>query len=124
MILSGGRSVSAYQELLEKRAVLERQQAEVNRALAEARREARAGVIAEIKSLMAEHGLTAADLGAISSGKRQPAQAGKKGGSVPPKYQHPTTGQTWTGCGLQPNWLKAELSAGRSLSDFLIAQPA
>lgn len=116
--------MSSYQELLAQKAALERQQAEVNKALSDARREARAGVIAEIKSLMAEHGLTAADLGVPGAGKRKAGESAQKGGTVPPKYRHPSTGQTWTGRGLQPNWLKTELAAGRSLSDFLIAQPA
>lgn len=116
--------MSSYQELLAQKAALERQQAEVNKALSDARREARAGVIAEIKSLMAEHGLSAADLSSAVSGKRQAGDPRQKTGPVPPKYQHPSTGQSWTGRGLQPNWLKSELAAGRSLSDFLIAQSA
>ena len=37
-----------------------------------------------------------------------------------PKYQSEDGLQTWTGRGLKPKWLKAELDAGRKLEDFLI----
>lgn len=37
------------------------------------------------------------------------------------KYRDPATGNTWTGRGLQPAWLKAELAKGRALSEFDIA---
>lgn len=33
-------------------------------------------------------------------------------------YRHPITGETWSGRGLKPLWLRQELDAGRSLSDF------
>lgn len=44
------------------------------------------------------------------------APAATKGGGV--RYRNPSTGETWTGKGLQPKWLKAALAAGRSLADF------
>jgi len=34
------------------------------------------------------------------------------------KYRQPTTGETWSGRGNQPRWLKAALAAGRSLEEF------
>jgi len=43
---------------------------------------------------------------------------GKKTGKVAPKYRDAATGQTWSGRGLQPNWLKAALGTGRSLAEF------
>ena len=67
--------------------------------------------------MMSQHGLTLADLGT-----RAPA-ASKRGtstGKVPPKYRDPATGNTWSGRGLQPNWLKGALAKGKSLADFAV----
>lgn len=36
------------------------------------------------------------------------------------KYRNAETGETWTGRGLQPKWLKAALAAGAQLSDFAV----
>ena len=41
-------------------------------------------------------------------------------GAVKPRYQSPTTGETWTGRGKQPAWLQAEIAAGANIDDFLI----
>jgi hypothetical protein len=41
--------------------------------------------------------------------------------SPPIKYRNPKTGDTWTGRGLQPKWLKAAIAAGDQLEDFLIS---
>lgn len=94
------------------------QRAEIERKIAEAQREERAAAIAKIKALMAEYGLTAADI----AGKTvAPARAGKvSGGKVAPKFRNAATGETWSGRGLQPKWLKSALSAGRTLEDFAI----
>jgi DNA-binding protein H-NS len=99
-------------QLLEQKAALERQ-------IADAQREAKSTAIAQVKALMAEHGLTMADLSA-----RAPAAAPKAkatgGSKVAVKYRDAATGDTWTGRGLQPKWLKAQLAAGKQLSDFAV----
>ena len=98
-------------ELLAQKAALEKQ-------IVEAQREEKAAAIAQIKTLMAQYGLTMADIGG-----RGAAPAPKRGGNgtkLPPKYRDPATGSTWSGRGLQPNWLKAVLEAGRSLSEFSV----
>jgi DNA-binding protein H-NS len=93
------------------------QRAEIERKIAEAQREERAAAIAKIKSLMAEYGLTAADI----AGKTvAPKPAKAAGGKVAPKYRNAATGETWSGRGLQPKWLKAAIEAGRKLEDFAI----
>jgi DNA-binding protein H-NS len=94
------------------------QKAALEQRIAEAQREARAGAIAQVRSLMAEHGLTLADLGGKSAATA-PAHA-RKGGKVPVKYRDPATGTGWSGRGLQPKWLKAALATGRKLSDFAV----
>lgn len=97
-------------ELLAQKAALEKQ-------IIETQREERAAAIAQVRSLMAQYGLTLADLGT-----KAPTAAPRRGntGKVPPKYRHPDTGETWSGRGLQPKWLKAALADGRSLSDFAV----
>lgn len=92
------------------------QKAELERQIAEAQRNARAEAIAKIRELMAEYGLTATDIAArVASSK--PAKSGSK---VAPKYRNPATGETWSGRGLQPKWLKQALADGRQLGDFAL----
>ena len=98
------------QELLAQRAQLEKQ-------IEEARRADRASAIAQVRALMEQHGLSAAD---IASGKGQGRGSAKPASKVAAKYRNAATGETWSGRGLQPKWLKAELEAGRKLSDFAI----
>jgi DNA-binding protein H-NS len=97
-------------ELLSQKAALEKQ-------IADAQREERAGAIAQVKALMAQHGLSAADLG----GRASPApRAVKPGAKVPAKYRDAATGDAWSGRGLQPKWLKAALARGKTLADFAV----
>lgn len=98
------------QELLSQRAELEKQILETQRA-------ERAEAIAKIKALMAEYGLTLADLSSRAAAAPKTAAGGRK---APVKYRNAATGDTWSGRGLQPNWLRAELAAGRQLSDFAV----
>lgn len=109
--------MSNYQDLLAKKAALEKQSADLDKQLQDARRAERAGVIAQVKSLMAEHGLTLADLGGKGGGKAPSASAGRK---VAPKYRNSATGETWTGRGLQPKWVQAAVASGKKLEDFAI----
>lgn len=97
-------------ELLAQKAAIEKQ-------IIETQREEKSAAIAQVKTLMAQYGLSAADLGARST-SAMPARNG--GGKVAAKYRDPATGDTWSGRGLQPKWLKAALGAGRSLSDFAL----
>ena len=101
--------MSSLKDLLAQKAALEKQ-------IEEAARSERADAVAKVKSLMAEHGLSIADLGA-----RSPSKAARPGGSkVAAKYRNSATGDTWSGRGLRPNWLKAALAAGRKLEDFAV----
>lgn len=101
--------MASVSELLAQRAVLEKQ-------IAEAQREARAEAIAKVRALMSQHGLTAADLSLRTTAAKRTG-AGNK---VAAKYRDRATGNTWSGRGLQPKWLKAALAQGRALGDFVI----
>jgi len=90
-------------------------QAEALMAQAEQiRKEERAGVIAELRLKMLEHGISAEDLAAPS---RKPAATKSK---APAKYQGPN-GELWSGGpGRKPEWAKAAIAAGE-LEKYLIA---
>src|ERR1700692_1198617 len=71
----------------------------------------------QIRKLMLEHGLTTEDIEAKAKAKREDKAAsgaavsakskvsGSLGSKVPPKYQNPKTGATWTGRGSAPAWI-------------------
>lgn len=96
-------------ELLAQKAAIESQ-------IAEAQRTERADAIARVRALMAEHGLSLADLSARGTTAKKP----RAGGKVAPKYRNAATGETWSGRGLQPKWLKAALASGKKIGDFTI----
>lgn len=100
--------MSSVRELLEQKAAIERQ-------IAEAQRAERAEAVAKVRSLMAEHGLTMADLNSRASGGKK-----RSGGKVAAKYRNTATGEVWSGRGLQPKWLRAALASGRRLQDFAV----
>lgn len=116
---------SKLQELLAQRAELEKQ-------IAHTQRSERADAIAQVRMLMSQYGLTLADMGsktiagpksnksaiAPPAVKAPKSSKGKKTGKVAPKYRDAITGQTWSGRGLQPNWLKAALATGRGIAEF------
>jgi DNA-binding protein H-NS len=75
-------------------------------------------VIAKIRAMMDEFGLTIADLAKAGSGTRKtrgrPAGSGqsavsRKGATkskLPPKYRDPESGATWSGHARPPAWIK------------------
>lgn len=84
--------MTEYQNLLAQKAALEAQ-------IAQAQAEAKAQAVAQVRALIAQHGLTAADV----------FPQGKKAASVgAPKYRDPATGATWTGRGKPPNWINGK----------------
>jgi len=95
------------------------QRAELEKQIADARRVEHTQAVAEIRGLMAQYGLTLADLSARSGATKSGAMPGT-GAKVAPKYRDPATGATWTGRGLKPKWLTAALAAGREIGDFAL----
>lgn len=84
--------MTSYTELLAQKAELEAQ-------IAAAQAEAKAQAVAQARALIAEHGLTAADVFPAAKAK---ASVGA------PKYRDPDTGATWTGRGKPPNWINGK----------------
>lgn len=101
--------MATLQELLQQKEALERE-------IEQTKKRDRAEAIAKVRALMAEYGLTLADLG----GRVAAVPAKPTSGKVPAKYRNAATGDTWSGRGLQPNWLKAALAAGRKLDEFRV----
>lgn len=80
----------------------------------------RADEIAKVRALMQENGLTLSDLGAGTAGKTRAKSAVKSPAKkVPVKYRD-SAGNSWSGRGLQPRWLKAALAAGKKIGDFAV----
>ena len=99
-------------ELLAQKAALDQKIIEVQRA-------ARDSAIADVRRLMAEHGLSVADIGTRGTGGKSGPRKGSRQ-KVAAKYRDPANGNAWSGRGLQPNWLRAAVANGRKLSDFAI----
>jgi len=100
--------MASLQELLAQKEALDRE-------IENTKQQQRAQAIDKVRELMSQYGLSVADLAA-----RNPVKKGKTGKKVAAKYRNSKTGETWSGRGLQPKWLKAQLAAGRKLSDFAI----
>lgn len=101
--------MATYQELLAQKAELEKK-------IEDARRQELADAISQIRALMAQYGITIADLSARPSAKGSSA----KGSKVAPKYRNSATGETWTGRGRQPKWVESALASGKTLDDLAI----
>jgi DNA-binding protein H-NS len=86
-----------------------------------ARLQEKAGVIAAMRTTIAEFGITAKDLGLVGRAKA----GAKKGSKAPPaaKYRNPQTGETWSGMGHAPKWMAGAVKRGRK-DDFLIEAAA
>jgi DNA-binding protein H-NS len=101
--------MTTLQDLLAKKAALEQE-------IEATQKRERQDAIAKVKSLMAEYGLTASDL----AGKPGPKPSSGKGAKVAAKYRNSATGESWSGRGLQPKWLKAALASGKKIEDFTV----
>ncbi|MCU0774986.1 MAG: H-NS histone family protein [Ideonella sp.] len=100
-------------ELIAQKAALEKE-------IESLRQQERQDAVAKVRALMDEHGLTLADLSQRAVAGRSRAGSSTRGSKVPPKYRNAATGETWSGRGLQPKWLKAALASGKSLADFAV----
>jgi DNA-binding protein H-NS len=103
-----GRSMMATLEAIQKR--IKALQAKADAVTAKET----AKVVARIRDIMEQHGLTVADVVVHLGGKRRgrpPASGkaasvdGKSKGKLPPKYLNPKTGETWSGHARPPSWI-------------------
>ncbi len=83
----------------------------------QARKNEIASVIADIKAKMKQFGITTADLGNASGGRK----SGKSSKSAAPaKYRGPN-GELWAGGpGRKPEWVRSVLASGKDLESYRI----
>ena len=101
--------MASLKELIAQREALDRQ-------IETTSKQVREDGIFKVRAMMAEYGLSLADLSTRAAPKVRVAP-GKK---VAAKYRDKSTGETWSGRGLQPKWLKAAIAAGRKIGDFAV----
>lgn len=90
-------------------AALLAQKADLERQIADVRKSETASAIAQARAIVAEFGLTEADV----FGKSRKASQAQS--TVAAKYRDPATGKTWTGRGKAPLWI-----AGKDRAAFAI----
>ena len=96
--------MATYQELVAQKKELEAQ-------IEAARKAELATAVAEVKRLVGEYGLSAADCGFGAPAKNTKYK-------VPVKYRGPN-GEAWTGRGKTPAWVIAQEAAGRTRESLL-----
>lgn len=89
-------------------------QARIETAIEEKRAEERTKLREKVAEMAAEAGFS---LDEVVSKRGKDRRRGK----AAVKYRNPEDrSQTWTGRGRKPNWLIAELEAGRSIDEFAV----
>lgn len=83
------------------------QKEELERRIAEVRKEERAKALTDVRSLVDSFELSADEI----FGRKPKTSRG----SLQPKYRNPETGKTWSGKGRVPQWLE-----GKNREDFTI----
>ena len=102
-----------YQQLVKQIETLKHQADQVRRKEVQ-------GVVSRIKEAISAYGLTAEDLFGKGAKSRPAAQAkpsNAKAGGARARFQD-EAGNTWSGRGPRPQWLKAALESGRARDDF------
>ncbi len=113
--------------LAEQLAALKAQTAQVEARLQAQIAAERAELIRGISETMRANGITLADLAPSKSVQKridtqsEPKPSALTGIKVAPKYRDKETGETWSGRGLQPKWLKARIAGGAELDAFRVA---
>ncbi|HMX23356.1 MAG TPA: H-NS histone family protein [Accumulibacter sp.] len=102
--------MSSIQELIAQREALDKQ-------IEEARRTAAAAAIAQVRQLVAEHDLSAADCGFKPTVFSPPPIPVRKAVAI--KYRGPN-GESWSGRGKAPNWLISLEANGQHRNTFLV----
>ena len=106
---------------------LQRQIADLQKKANEVKAKEMASTIADIKQKMAAFGITVKDLQATKT-KRKPGSKPEKAVKAdtkkpkkvaPVKFRGPN-GETWSGRGLMPKWMKALTEAGQKKESFKI----
>jgi DNA-binding protein H-NS len=107
-----------------KQALALRAQADALEAQAAQQKQAeRAGVLEQVKALVAEHGFHATELGLKAGKSGRPPKLGRAHPSAGKKVEvkfRDSNGNTWTGRGVKPRWLSAALANGAQIQNFAV----
>ena len=100
--------------------------AKLEKQAEELRRQELRTIIAQVRQVVADYGLSAADIGlaggrARTVARKAPARASRSAGAA--KYRDPKSGQTWTGHGRPPAWIVGAKDRDAFLIDAPAAQP-
>ena len=110
-------------DLIQQAAQLRAQADALEAQAAEQKNAARAGVLAQLKATIAEHGFSASDLGLKAGKAGRPTKGGRAhpsaGKKVEPKYKD-AQGNSWTGRGVKPRWLSLAIANGATLQSFAV----
>lgn len=104
--------MASYKELLAQRDAL-------NKQIADARKVELADAIKQVKALIEEYELTAADCGFTMKTSDATATTGTRA-PAKPKYITPDGAKTWTGRGRAPKEFQTLIDAGHDKEEFLI----
>jgi DNA-binding protein H-NS len=101
---------------------LEAQRQQIEAKIAALRAERREGVLSQVRELLASIGETpeTAFTGRRRSAAAAPRPSSGGGGRIEAKYRDAETGNTWTGRGKQPVWLRERLGQGATLDQFKV----
>lgn len=105
--------MSTLAELIAQRDALQTQ-------IDEARNEGVRAAFASIREILDANQITPGQLVAHFSGGKGKKANGSERAPVAAKYRDPATGDSWSGRGLQPRWLKAHIEAGRTVQEFAV----
>lgn len=83
----------------------------------------RGPALASILEAMREYDISPKDVAAAFDSANKTSRRGGSRSTVAPKYQDPTSGQTWSGRGRTPRWLTSAEAQGRHRDEFLIKKP-
>ena len=100
------------------------QKVELDKQITKAKAEEKAAVLAHIRSAMGQYEITAEELTAAPKRGRKPGSTDSvERKPVAPKYRN-EAGDTWTGRGKKPLFIREAEANGLTLEDLLIEKPA
>lgn len=101
--------MATLQDLIAQKEALEKQ-------IEETRQAELSDAVGKVRALIAEYGLTEADIFGSTRAPKKAKAIKTEGTKVPAKYRDPVSGKEWSGRGLAPKWMQ-----GQDKAKFLIA---
>lgn len=104
-------------------ATIQAQIAELEAQAASIKASESAAQLAQVKTTVSAYGFTVDQIFGAKSASRKLFDAAKTSTPAPIKYRGPK-GETWSGRGLMPGWMRALVEDGAAKDDFLITNGA